>query len=73
MLEAKTNEVYRAFQNEIAYCETEIRKAEDRILELMGESEPLERNVKAAEQALAVERAQVEREKQDRAQPHHGR
>jgi predicted nucleic acid-binding Zn-ribbon protein len=49
MLEAKTNEQYRAFQHEIEFCENEIRRAEDRILELMGESEPLERNVKSAE------------------------
>src|SRR4051794_27586045 len=52
MLQAKTNEQYRAFQHEIDFCEKEIRKAEDRILELMTESEPLEKNVKAAEVAL---------------------
>src|SRR4029078_3952503 len=34
MLQAKTNDQYRAFQNEIGYCETEIRKSEDRILDL---------------------------------------
>src|SRR5579862_5284528 len=49
MLGAKTNEQYRAFQHEIEYVEQEIRKAEDRILELMGESEPLDANVKKAE------------------------
>jgi predicted nucleic acid-binding Zn-ribbon protein len=64
MLEAKTNEQYRAFQHEIEFCENEIRRAEDRILELMGESEPLERNVKGAEGALKQEKAQVEGEKQ---------
>jgi predicted nucleic acid-binding Zn-ribbon protein len=63
MMAAKTNEQYRAFQHEIEYCENHIRKAEDRILELMGESEPLEKNVKSAESALKVERAEVEREK----------
>src|SRR5437763_14039525 len=47
-LGAKTNEQYRAFQHEIEFCENEIRKAEDRILELMGESEPLDNNVKQA-------------------------
>ena len=36
MLGAKTNDQYRAFQNEIDFCQKEIRKAEDRILELMG-------------------------------------
>jgi uncharacterized protein len=64
MLEAKTNEVYRAFQSEIEFCEKEIRRFEDRILELMSESEPLEKNVKAAEIALAEEKKQVEAEKQ---------
>jgi uncharacterized protein len=63
MLQAKTNEQYRAFQNEIEFCQKEIRKAEDRILELMAESEPLEKNVKAAETALKTEKAQVEAEK----------
>jgi len=65
MLQAKTNEQYRAFQNEIDFCQTEIRKAEDRILELMSESEPLEKNVKAAETALKAEKAEVEKEKQE--------
>src|SRR5690348_9107800 len=63
MLDAKTNEQYRAFQHEIEYCETEVRKFEDRILDLMGESEPLEKNVKAAEAALKEEKQQVETEK----------
>ena len=64
MLQAKTNEQYRAFQNEIDFCQKEIRRFEDRILELMGESDPLDKNVKAAEAALKAERAQVEAEKQ---------
>ena len=64
MLQAKTNEQYRAFQHEIEFCEKEIRKSEDRILELMSESEPLDLNVKAAEGALKKERVQVEAEKQ---------
>lgn len=63
MLGAKTNEQYRAFQHEIEYCEKEIRKCEDRILELMGESEPLDRNVKTAEASLKEEKKQVEGEK----------
>lgn len=63
MLQAKTNEQYRAFQNEISYVETEIHKAEDRILDLMEQSEPLEKNVKAAEAGLKTEQQQVEAEK----------
>jgi predicted nucleic acid-binding Zn-ribbon protein len=64
MLEAKTNDQYRAFQHEIEYCEKEIRQCEDRILDLMSESEPLERNAKTAEGALKQEKTQVEGEKQ---------
>lgn len=63
MLEARTNEQYRAFQHEISYCETGIREAEDRILDLMSESELLEENVKLAETALGEEMVEVEREK----------
>lgn len=64
MLQAKTNEQYRAFQHEIEYCEKEIRRCEDGILERMGESEPLEKNLKGAEGILAAEKAEVEREKE---------
>ena len=63
MLGAKTNEQYKAFSHEIEYIEKEIRKAEDRILELMGESEPLDANVKKAEVALKEEKVVVEEEK----------
>ena len=59
MLQAKTNEQYRAFQHEIEYCQQEIRKAEDRILDLMAASEPLDTAVKAAEVNLAKEKEQV--------------
>ena len=64
MNQAKTNEQFRAFQHEIEYCEKEIRKCEDGILERMAESEPLEKNVKGAESILAEEKAEVEREKE---------
>jgi predicted nucleic acid-binding Zn-ribbon protein len=63
MMDAKTNEQYHAFQHEISFCQGEIRRLEDRILELMGESEPLEKAVKAAEIELATEKKQVEAEK----------
>lgn len=63
MLGAKTNEQYKAFQNEIAYAEGEVRKAEDRILDLMEQSEPLEKNVKLAEADLKGEQQQVQQEK----------
>jgi predicted nucleic acid-binding Zn-ribbon protein len=63
MLGAKTNEQYRAFQNEIDFCANAIRKAEDRMLDLMAASEPLDANVKTAEVALKTEKANVEAEK----------
>lgn len=63
MLSAKTNEQYAAFKHEIEYGEKEIRKHEDRILDRMSESEPLEANVRAAEAALTAEKRQVEAEK----------
>src|ERR1700722_8163087 len=64
MLQAKTNDQYKAFQHEIEFCELEIRRAEDRILDLMAESEALDKNVKSAETALKAEKAQVDAEKQ---------
>jgi predicted nucleic acid-binding Zn-ribbon protein len=62
-LSVKNNEQYRALQNEIDFIQKEIRKAEDRILELMADSELLEGNVKKAEAALKEEKGQVEAEK----------
>jgi len=63
MLLAKTNEQYRAFQHEIAYCEDAIRKSEDQILTLMEVAESLENNVKASEKSLITEKKLVEAEK----------
>ena len=63
MNEAKTNEQYRAFQHEIEFCQTEIRRYEDQILDFMSASESLEKNVKLAEASLALEKKQVEEEK----------
>jgi len=62
-LQAKNNEQYRAFQNEISYAEGEIRKCEDKNLELMEKFEPLDKNVKAAEAELKVQQQHVEAEK----------
>ena len=67
MLGAKTNEQYRAFQKEIDYCEAEIRKSEDRTLELMEEAELLATNVQAAGQSLAEEKKVVEERKREAA------
>src|SRR5258707_3696591 len=62
-LGAKTNEQYKAFQHEIEFCQAEIRKAEDRILELMTESEQLDKAVKIAQALLKKEKDRVEQEK----------
>ena len=64
MMEAKTNEQYRAFQEEIKYFEDAIRKAEDRILDLMMEAETLEANVRKAEADLREEKKSVDQEKE---------
>jgi uncharacterized protein len=63
MSAVKTNEQYQAFQHEIAYAEAAVRKAEDAILDFMEQSEPLEKNVKAAETRLKVEQKEIETEK----------
>jgi predicted nucleic acid-binding Zn-ribbon protein len=63
MAAAKTNEHYKAFQNEINYLEGEIRKCEDRIIVLMEQAEPLDAAVKAADAALKTEQKEVEAEK----------
>jgi hypothetical protein len=63
MLGAKTNDQYKAFQNEIDFAAKEIRGCEDKTLDLMAESEALDKSVKAAEAALKEERQIVEADK----------
>jgi predicted nucleic acid-binding Zn-ribbon protein len=46
MLDVKTNEQYKAFQNEIGFAEEEIKKIEDKILERMMQNEELDTRVK---------------------------
>lgn len=60
MTSAKTNEQFKAFQNEIDFCEAAIKKHEDRVVVLMELGEPLQQNVKAAEAALLQEKKVVE-------------
>ncbi len=67
MLSAKNNEQYRAFQKEIEYCETEIRKSEDQGLQLMEEADTLTKNVTAGEAALSEEKRVVDRRKKEAA------
>jgi len=63
----KTNEAYKALQQEIANAEAEASKIEDRVLEQMMAIEEIERRVKhleadlkEAEQAVAGEKKQIE-------------
>lgn len=63
IFDVKTNDQYKALQHEIGFGEDEIRKIEDKILERMETAEGLESKVKRAESQLALERAEVEKEK----------
>jgi uncharacterized protein len=56
---AKNNEQFKAFQHEIEFCEKSIKKCEERVLELLQQSEPLEAAVKKAEGELDVEKKKV--------------
>src|SRR5579859_355470 len=64
-LDVKTNEQYRALMHEIEFTQAEIRKAEDKILEIMEGAELFDRQVKASETDLKAQSAQVEKEKQE--------
>ncbi|MDE3171212.1 MAG: hypothetical protein KGL75_13810 [Acidobacteriota bacterium] len=50
--QVKTNEAYKALQHEVQTAETEIAKAEDRLLEQMVAAEEYDRRVKASEKLL---------------------
>src|SRR3954471_6923434 len=56
----KTNQEYHAIQHEIAFAQTEIKKREDQILELMLAADELSAQAKQAEAALAAEQKAVE-------------
>ena len=64
-LDVKTNEQYKALMHEIQFAEQEIRKNEDKILEIMEGNELLERQVKATESELKTQGAVVEKEKSE--------
>ena len=65
MLSVKTNDEYRALGNEIKFAEDAIRGFEDKILESMVSAEELDKKIKEAEKALAAERSDVEKEKNE--------
>jgi uncharacterized protein len=64
-LDVKTNEQYKALMHEIQFAEQEIRKNEDKILEIMEGNELLERQVKATEAELKTQAVAIEKEKSE--------
>ena len=62
-LDVKTNEQYKALLHEIQFAEQDIRNHEDKILELMVNSESREKALKAAEAEMKAESAEIEKEK----------
>ena len=63
-MNVKTNQEYHAIQHEIAFAQTEIKKREDQILELMVEADDLTAGVKRAEAALATEQKTIDADRQ---------
>jgi uncharacterized protein len=61
-LNVKTNQEYKAINDEITFAQAEIRKLEDKILDGMAETETREAEVKKAEAELAAERKEIEKE-----------
>ena len=56
----KTNQEYHAIQKEIAYAQTELKAAEDAVLEKMLEGDELTAAVKTAEAELSAEQKKVD-------------
>jgi predicted nucleic acid-binding Zn-ribbon protein len=63
-LKVKTNDEYRALNHEIQFAEAEIRKLEDKILEIMVAADARKEAIKQAEAALKADAAENEREKE---------
>lgn len=59
----KTNQEYHAIQHEIAFAQTEIKKLEDGMLELMMAADELTASVKGAEAALTAEQKVADTDK----------
>ncbi len=62
-LKVKTNDEYRALNHEIQFAESEIRKLEDKILEIMVATDARKEAIKQAEIALKADTAANEKEK----------
>src|SRR5205823_13749175 len=62
-MSVKTNQEYHAIQKEIEFAQTEMKAAEDAVLEKMLEGDELTAGVKRAEADLAAEQKKVDAEK----------
>lgn len=67
-LNVKTNPEYRALLNEIEHAEGEIRKLEDKVLEIMVAADSRKETLKAAEAELKADTAENDAEKQSARQ-----
>ncbi len=65
LLDVKTNEEYRAFLKEIEFSRGEIKKIEDKILELMIAAESEEKQLKESDAELKRQQQDVDREKRE--------
>ncbi len=63
-LKVKTNDEYRALNHEIGFAEAEIRKLEDKILEIMVAADTRKEDLKQAEAALKAATVENEQEKE---------
>jgi len=63
-LKVKTNQEYKALLSEIEHAESEIRKLEDKILEIMVAADTRKETLKQAEVALKADAAENEKEKE---------
>ncbi len=63
-LKVKTNQEYKALMSEIEHAEAEIRKLEDKILEIMVAADTRKEGLKQAEAALKADTAANEKEKE---------
>ncbi len=61
-IDVKTNQEYKALLDEIAFAEAQIGKHEERLLEIMEETETLDRQAAAASQEFDRQQAEVARE-----------
>src|SRR5579862_9376073 len=63
-LKVKTNQEYKALLSEIEHAESEIRKLEDKMLEIMVAADARKETLKQAEATLKADTAENEKEKQ---------